>query len=160
MTHRRKKIFDAVGRMVYLCFALVWIIKAPAAYMRWGGIIIAVAAIAAISLPFLGRLRYVHRAEFLLLNHHAIYWQIQGRSPVYVPWGDVHSVHYRRWNDSVVIRSEQRPRVRQVPARFRPREIRERDFGQAIEEHWRRYKDDCQEKPAQENGAAVLEEPS
>ena len=85
-------------------------------------------------------IRFVHPAEFLLLNEFGIRWEVQGRIPVTVRWSDVEAVRIVSWFDWIALRINGRPRIRYVPARFRPRSLTVCEFGQILRDYWLQYR--------------------
>ncbi|UCE59204.1 MAG: hypothetical protein JSU63_17390 [Phycisphaerales bacterium] len=85
-----------------------------------------------------GLLRFTNRTEFMIVNQSCIRWKVHGRPDVTVHWVDVRQIRVIPWYDWVILILASSPRIRFVPARFRPQGVSVLEFGGILERYQHR----------------------
>lgn len=88
-----------------------------------------------VAVRIIGFVRFVHQAEFLILNRCGIRWVVQGKKPVSIRWSDIDEVHVTDRFEWIMLRLNAESRVRYVPARFQPSIMTMREFGQVVRDY-------------------------
>ena len=149
MTFRARRLWGISEKGFYyigaILLAIAWlgILRNSGGIWSW----IAICALGLSSFGALNRvigfLRFVHSAEYLIVNQREIAWVIQGRSPVLFPWTNIKGIKCFRFFDWVVLSVDGGGAVRFVPARFRPPTMTISEMGQIMRDYWCR----CREAP-------------
>lgn len=125
-------LFYSLGTLLSLVLLTEPMLTHKTSWPSFGmGLFIAITA----GTRLIGFLRFPNRREYLRVGKSGIQWKTRGRAPVALLWNEVHSIHYMRWYDWVVLQLRG-PKIKFMPARFRPKHLSPLYFGGLIADAW------------------------